>query len=271
MIWNLGGDSESQIVSGKSRDTRRVFVTSSQDDGRTWAKPEEITSSAKKPDWSWYATGPGIGIQLCRGPYKGRLVIPCDHKRKGDTVSYHSHVIYSDDHGKTWKIGGSTQNGSNECQIIERSDGTLLLNMRRARNVKEPFRLIAASGDGGMSWSRNSFDHALIDPRCQGSLLRGSISGKSEKPAVFFSNVANAFQRSGMTVRISYDEAWAWPVLKVLHTGPSAYSCLAMLPENRLACLFEAGEVHPYEKILFLSFPVGELLSLEVEKDKKIR
>ncbi|MFW6163662.1 MAG: sialidase family protein, partial [Planctomycetota bacterium] len=83
------------------RDNDDVLVTSSRDDGRTWATPTEITAAAKKRAWSWYATGPGVGIQLRRGPHKGRLVIPCDHRIEGETRNYHSHVIFSDDHGKT--------------------------------------------------------------------------------------------------------------------------------------------------------------------------
>src|SRR5262245_18636527 len=65
-----------------TRENERVFVTSSSDDGKTWATPRDITARAKRPDWTWYATGPGNGIQLTRGPHKGRLVIPCDHRVK---------------------------------------------------------------------------------------------------------------------------------------------------------------------------------------------
>jgi len=57
-----------------------------------------------------------------------------------------------------------------------------------------------------------------------------------------------------MTVRMSYDEGRTWPVSKVLHDGPSAYSCLTVLPDNDIACLYEAGVKHPYEKIVFARF-----------------
>jgi sialidase-1 len=42
--------------------------------------------------------------------------------------------------------------------------------------------------------------------------------------------------------------------VKVLHEGPSAYSCLAALPDGAAGCLFELGEKHPYEKIAFVRF-----------------
>ncbi|MCP4643959.1 MAG: exo-alpha-sialidase, partial [bacterium] len=118
MTWNLGSDHERQIIAQESEDTRRVFVTCSEDDGKTWAKPEEATESTKQDNWTWYATGPCTGIQLERGPHKGRLVIPCDHI-EAETKKYFSHVIYSDDHGVTWQLGGRTPTDQvNECQVV---------------------------------------------------------------------------------------------------------------------------------------------------------
>ena len=105
--WNRGDDHESGIIKRASKDTRRVFVVSSSDDGLSWSAPREITADVKKVEWSWYATGPGSGIQIQRGPYKGRLIIPCDHIEAG-TKRYLSHIIYSDDRGVTWKLGGSS-------------------------------------------------------------------------------------------------------------------------------------------------------------------
>ena len=87
------------ILDGTSTDTRRVFVTSSRDDGLTWSEPAEITETTKQPNWTWYATGPGAGIQIEGGTYAGRLVVPCDHIEKGgrDTKLKRSHVLTSDD------------------------------------------------------------------------------------------------------------------------------------------------------------------------------
>ena len=50
------------------RNNDRVFITKSTDDGLTWNKPIEITRQVKKPEWRWYATGPGHGIQLAERP-----------------------------------------------------------------------------------------------------------------------------------------------------------------------------------------------------------
>ena len=84
LTWNFGSDHEGAIKAGTSKHPRHVFISSSTDDGNHWATPTRISSSARKDHWRWYATGPGNGIQLTRGPLKGRLVIPCNHSDHSD-------------------------------------------------------------------------------------------------------------------------------------------------------------------------------------------
>lgn len=98
------------------RDNHDVLITKSTDDGLTWSKPIEITKWVKKPEWQWYATGPGVGIQLRYGQHKGRLIIPCDHSEvaNGKRVQF-SHIFYSDDHGETWTLGGTVAPHTDEC------------------------------------------------------------------------------------------------------------------------------------------------------------
>ena len=131
----------------------------------------EITNAVKKDDWTWYATGPGSGIQIQHGPHKGRLVIPCDHI-EADTKHYYSHVIYSDDHGETWQLGGTTpQHQVNECEVVELSGGRLMLNMRNYDRTKKN-RQVAISDDGGLTWQEQRFDPTLIEPICQAAIER---------------------------------------------------------------------------------------------------
>jgi sialidase-1 len=161
-----------------TRDNDAVFVAKSTDDGESWSKPLDVTAQAKKPAWGWYATGPGVGIQLSQGKHNGRLVIPCDHRetksRSGPSLS---HMIYSDDHGASWKLGESVGPQTNECQVAELADGRLVVNCRNhwGRSGKRPElagrRIIAHSSDGGHSWSEPSFDETLIEPQCQASLI----------------------------------------------------------------------------------------------------
>ena len=253
MTWNRGDDHERDIIALKSKDTRRVFVTHSKDDGLTWNTPKEITSDVKQENWTWYATGPGSGIQLQHGPHKGRLVIPCDHI-EAETGHYYSHIIYSDDQGETWHLGGRTpEHQVNECEVVELADGRLMLNMRNYDRTKK-MRQVAISEDGGLTWKDQRFDPVLIEPICQASITRYRWPGENDPGVILFSNPASNDKRVNMTVRASFDEGRNWEASKVLHAGPSAYSSLAVLPNGEIACLYEAGEKHPYESIVFARF-----------------
>ncbi len=255
--WNLGGDHESQIINQTSKDTRRVFVTCSKDEGRSWAKPREITASAKLAHWTWYATGPGAGIQLRGGPHAGRLVIPCDHIEAG-TKRYYSHVIHSDDHGATWKLGGSTPRDQvNECEVVELADGRLLLNMR-SYDPSQKARQGATSPDGGDTWQEQKILAELPDPICQGSIRRLSWPADGKPGVILFSNAASR-KRERMTVRASFDEGRTWPVARMLSPQPAAYSCLAALPDGTLGILYESGPNNPYQALVFSSFPLDWL------------
>jgi sialidase-1 len=99
---NRGTDREKDIIAGTSEAGRTVWAMRSQDDGVTWSAPVEITASVKARDWTWYATGPGVGIQT----RNGRLVIPGNHA-EAKTGIHRSHLFYSDDDGKSWSLGAS--------------------------------------------------------------------------------------------------------------------------------------------------------------------
>jgi sialidase-1 len=241
MTHNLGSDTESQILDGKGKGTRTVWLTNSTDGGASWSKPHEITGAVKKPNWTWYATGPGVGIQM----KTGRLVIPCDNYIAGSKVKQ-AHVIYSDDKGQTWRLGGTVGPQCNECQVVELSDGRLMLNMRSYRGTHR--RLLAYSKDGGESWSATVEDETLVEPICQASIV-----GLPQAGRLLFSNPAST-KRERMTVRFSNDDGKSWLVARVLHEGPAAYSCLAVLPNGDVGCLYEGGDKRPYEAIVLARF-----------------
>jgi len=255
-IWmpfckNLGDKGESFIKEGKA--PRTVRVTHSTDDGATWSKPIEITKTTKLDHWRWYATGPCHGIQL----KTGRLLIPCDYSDHGyGGHPFCSHVIYSDDHGATWKIGGLLKDGVNECAAVETMDGRVYLNMRCYRGKHR--RAVAWSQDGGLTFTEPKLDEALIEPVCQASVVRFTDVERHDKNRVLFSNPAST-KRVQMTIRMSYDECKTWPVGKVLNHGPSAYSDLCVLPDMTVCCLYERGEQHAYETITLARFGVNWL------------
>lgn len=246
MTHNLGIDHEPRIIDRTSRGTRTVWLCKSTDDGLNWSKPVEITATTKKPNWTWYATGPGAGIQL----RSGRMVVPCDAV-EAVTKLYYSHLIYSDDHGVSWKLGGSAGPGVNECEVAELADGALLLLNMRNYDRRQHSRAVATSRDQGMNWSPVRHDPTLIEPICQASLRRYSLaSGQGQgRNVLLFSNPAQAKSRTQMTLRASYDEGLTWPVAEPLWAGPAAYSCLAVRPNATILCLYERGDRHPYERI----------------------
>jgi sialidase-1 len=249
--WNIGSDKESDIIKQKSRDTRRVFVLESSDEGLSWSVPKEITASVKAKNWTWYATGPCHGIQIVDGKYRDRIVIPCDHIEAG-TEKYYSHTIYSDNHGKSWKTGGTTpQDMVNESTVAELIGGILMLNMRNYdRSVKS--RKVSLSADGGRSWESIYSDTTLIEPLCQASLYSTCSMGK--KPGILlFLNPADENARKNMTLRWSYDDGKTWKGSRILYSGPSAYSDITWLKGEIAGCLYEAGKKSAYEGIVFES------------------
>lgn len=257
-IWllstrNLATDRESDIIAGTSQATPTVWVMSSRDDGVMWSTPVEITASVKPAGWTWYATGPGIGIQTT----SGRLVIPANHaEHPGGT--HRSHVFFSDDGGKTWTLGGSADPGTNESQVVELADGRLMLNMRNHPPKPVNFRMVATSRDGGRTLSAAHPDETLIEPPAQASILRYSTAGPQDRNRLLFSNAASS-RRERLTVRVSYDEGATWPVARAVYDGPSAYSTLTRLPDRSIGVLFERGDKSPYEKITFARFTLDWL------------
>lgn len=179
------------------------------------------------------------------------MLIPCDHSTGPEFNQWHSHVIYSNDGGQTWNLGGEEPGAfTNESTIVELADGSLYLNMRSYKNDRR--RQISFSRDGGKTWTESVSDNALIEPRCQGSAIRYTQQPRFAQNRILFSNPASE-KREKMTVRISYDEAKSWKISRLVYEGPSAYSDLAVLPDYRVGLLYECGVEHPYETITFAS------------------
>ena len=257
-IWllfckNFSDGAEGRIVAGEA--PRTVWVTSSKDDGETWAEPREITATTKDEAWTWYATGPCHGIQLA----KGRFVIPCDHVL-GNSRNYaehgYSHLIVSDDHGETWKISGKAQPGTNESVVVETADGGLYFNCRNYVAPKR--RAYARSSDSGDTFTEFGYEEDLIEPICQASMVRYTDANQHDKNRILFSNPAST-SRERMTIRISYDECQSWSSGKVLHAGPAAYSDLCIDSDMNICCLYERGENRASETLSFAKFDLAWL------------
>jgi len=237
------GSAEEQAQHGRDGvGNIEVWVTKSTDDGATWAEPVDITSQVKDPRADFIIIGPGISTQLS----SGRLLIPSYFKTGWGEKTF-TNAMWSDDHGQTWQHGEVCTEGGNECQAVELSDGRVMLNMRNHRGEKEGRRrLVAISEDGGATWGEAYLDDTLIEPTCQGSILRGEAG-------ILFSNPA-AEGRTNLTVRLSHDEGQTWAHSRELNEGRSGYSCLTNLESGVIGCLYENGAEHYTEQLSFARF-----------------
>lgn len=235
LTWNSGAEHENAIRSGKAPLGRRPFHSTSTDHGVTWTKPTDISAQADRPEWGWYATGPGRGIQLTRGANAGRLVIPANHSRAGGI--YDAHALLSDDSGKTWRISFTLGDGANESCVAELHDGAILFNTRMQTHGRG-FRTTSKSTDGGEKWTVLADEAALPCPRCEGSLLRWS---PAEKSPLIFCNPAGP-GRSNITLRASLDEGATWPHSRLLFAdkGPG-YTALTQLTDKQIGVLHETA------------------------------
>ncbi len=242
----------------------RCFSMRSDDDGLTWTKPVEITAAfdafRRDYDWKVLATGPAHGIQLERGPHKGRLVVPVwlslgtgGHAHRPSVVA----TIISDDHGATWRRGDIAVpdvppfRWPNETVAVQLADGRVMLN---ARSESDAHRRIVVTGpDGATGWSAPRFDDALVDPICMGALARVSLAADGGRDRIAFSSPDNLGRRDGkeapgksrdrvnLTVRMSEDEGATWPFARRIEDGFSGYSDLAVAKDGRILCFYERG------------------------------
>ncbi len=210
-------------VGPKDPKGNRLLYVTSDDEGATWSKAVDVSAELKPENAVTCASGPGIGIQMQRGKFAGRLVIPFNSQdQKRNFVNW---VAYSDDAGKTWKRGQEVPQEANlqlnEVQVAETAEGSLYLNSRRWKGT--PLRKVSWSTDGGATWSKAVDDAALPEPTCQGCVLAATSAGK---PVTFFLNPAGKGRANG-TLRRSDDGGKTWAESTLLFPGPFAYSSMA--------------------------------------------
>ncbi|MEX2581065.1 MAG: FAD-dependent oxidoreductase [Verrucomicrobiales bacterium] len=236
----------------------RCFYQRSDDDGRSWSRPVEITETfeAFRGDYDWkvLATGPNHGIQL----RNGRLLVPVWLSTGTGGNAHRPSVtatIYSDDGGETWEAGDiavpCTEEfvNPNETVAVELADGRVMLNARNESKAHR--RLVVTSPDGAADWSEPRFDDELLEPICMAGLVRYEHGGKS---LLLFSNPHNLSRADGkeapgknrdrknVTVHLSEDEGASWPVSRSVEPGWSAYSDIGVTPEGTILCFHGRGE-----------------------------
>jgi Neuraminidase (sialidase) len=248
-----------------TRSNAKMFVTSSDDNGQTWAKRRDISAECVKPAWDWCAAGPVHGIQLERGPHAGRLIIPCDHQIK-QTAKWGVHLVYSDDHGATWKLGAVDTRAAddplhpNECVAVELADGRVYVNAREHNGSDPATRTIAYSSDGGQTFDAPFVaEPNITSPVVQNSCVRLTLAGSGGGQNVLvYCGPGHPTARRDLTMRASYDEGKTWNRNTVVHAGPAAYSDLVKLDDEHVGVIFEAGSPL-YDEVLFARIGLKDL------------
>ncbi|MCQ4209383.1 sialidase family protein [Streptomyces longispororuber] len=272
--YNSGQATEAQIMRGEvtPEQSRRVFVQSSRDDGRTFTPPRDLTDTVKRPGWRWYATGPGHAVALTRGPHAGRLVVPANHSAAppagsadtGQEAKYYgAHALYSDDGGRTWRIGFvddsyDGENNSNESTAAQLPDGRLYFSARDQNGSNAGNRLDSYSGDGAETLDRPyAVQPALSDvPVVQGSVLQ--TAGGKGKP-LLFSGPSVPTARQAMAIWRSDDAGATFTRSVTLSPLKAAYSDLVQPDRRTVGILYETGATGTYETIEFRRIPLGDL------------
>jgi sialidase-1 len=260
LFFNTGFVSEQEVREGKA--PRDVWYSTSEDLGKTWAKPTLITRQVSKPlqpsfdaeyrfkeDWRSYANTPGHALQIQSGKKRGRIFVPANHSAgppQAGFRDYQAHAFYSDNHGKTWKLSPNVAfPGSNESTAAELSDGGILMNIRN-QSGEGKYRLLAFSKNAGKKWDTVYLEKQLPDPVCEGSMINYTHS--NGKKWLLFSNPDHQSKRQNLSLKASEDEGKTWRLVQVICAGSSAYSDLVIQKNGQIGVLYERDS---YSQIVY--------------------
>ena len=238
-----------------------TFICHSDDDGRTWSKPVDISRQVKHPTLL-NANTPGAMIQLTKRPHEGRVVtglwgtlpIMKDGKRSRE---WRIVVAYSDDNGQSWKRTEPLEDKSgigfpNECQVAEAANGDVVLISRNQGG--ERFRKKAISHDGGETWTALDVDRGLPSVACMGSVIKGPE--KEDGTWDLWASFPSSAGRQDGQIAVSKDNGQSWQIMKIIH-GPFAYSALQVSPDqSSLLCLYESDG---YKSETLITIPFNEV------------
>ena len=243
--WN-GDGSEPGFEIGKSA---QFLTVRSRDDGITWSKPVNHTRDYKREEWWLFAPSPNAGITL----RDGTLVQPGEGRDKDGTPF--STILVSRDHGATWTVSAPAFTGSSECQAVELTDGTLMLNMRNERKRSKFLRCVRVTKDLGKTWSDHvTHQRALPEPNCNASLFRATYGADGETRSVLlFANPHAKDGRHHHTLQVSFDDGTTWPSTHrlLLDEGRGrGYPSITQIDEKHVGIVYEGSQADlVFEKI----------------------
>ena len=220
--------------------TAQLVLAKSDDDGKTWSKPINITEQVKDPSWKFLLQGPGSGITM----NDGTLVFATQFI--DSTRVPNAGIMYSKDHGKTWKMHNYARTNTTESQVAEVEPGVLMLNMRDNRGGS---RAVSVTTDLGKTWTEHASNRSVLQESvCMASLIKveakENVTGKG---ILLFSNPNTTKGRHSITIKASLDGGLSFPkeydvMLDEDHGW--GYSCLTMIDKETVGILYEGSTAH---------------------------
>lgn len=233
-----------------------LWMSYSDDDGKTWSAPQDITPMVKADWMKFLGVGPGVGITLRTGPHKGRIVVPVYTTNRTNHLngSQSSRIIYSDDHGKSWHMGGgvndnrtlydgtvvdsSTMNNyyaqNTEASVVQLNNGDLKLFMRGLTGDLQ----VATSHDGGLTWDNNVERYDVPDVYVQ---MAATHTVQNGKEYILLANANGPGRKNGYirVARVEEDGQLTWLHHHLIQEGEYAYNSLQQIGPDEFGLLYE--------------------------------
>ena len=242
-----------------------LWMSYSDDDGKSWSAPQDITPMVKADWMKFLGVGPGVGITLRTGPNKGRIVAPVYTTNRTNHLngSQSSRIIYSDDHGKTWHMGGgvndnrtlydgtvvdsSTMNNyyaqNTEASVVQLNNGDLKLFMRGLTGDLQ----VATSYDGGITWDNYVARYDVPDVYVQ---MAATHTVQDGKEYILLANANGPGRKNGYirVARVEEDGELTWFHHHLIQEGEYAYNSLQQIGPKEFGLLYEHHEAggNPY-------------------------
>ena len=241
--------------------TSYLWMSYSDNDGKTWSAPTDITPGIRQDWMKFLGTGPGTGVVLRTGPHKGRILVPIYTTNNVSHLggSQSSRLIYSDDHGKTWHAGeapndnrpvgnsvihSSTMNNNGaqntEATVLQLNNGDVKLFMRGLTGDLQ----VATSKDGGVTWEKTIKRYPEVkDAYVQMSAIHTMHDGKEY---ILLSNAAGPGRerKDGLIhlVRVESNGELTWIKHNLIQDGEFAYNSLQELGNGEYGLFYEHRE-----------------------------